>query len=167
VVTAEELVEQLNVFIYHYSYVFEEGVKSKADYYSRMGWGGGCEKGAEWAENEWTKLTNPLRIHLIDFPPSWIVPFNGEHPIVIQRMIRDIGYRENPMIEEFLANKWKKFAKTGEYICDICVKHKRAQINKYQAAALILRKLMLPTDFQTLRADMAIFKAAIKMIGAK
>ena len=153
--------------MYHYSYVFEEGVKSKADYYSRMGWGGGCDNGAKWAEKEWKNLSNPLRVHLIDHPPSWIVPFEGEHPAVVQKMVQECGYNENPAILDFLARKWRKYAKAGDYICDICVRQKSKRIKKYQAAMLVLKQLMLPTDGQTFSANMAITKAALKIIGTK
>ncbi len=165
VVSADEISKTLQVYMYHYSYVFEEGVKSKADYYSRMGWGGGCEKGAKWADNEWSHLINPLRIHLIDFPPSWIVPFEGEHPEVIHKMLQEIDCHENPQIEKFLSNRWQVFADAGAAICEICIKKKTAQLNRYRSAGQALTQLMLPTDRQKIAADLSIFKAAAKLIG--
>ena len=45
--------------------------------------------------------------------------------------------------------------------------HKMHQINKIVAAGLLLKKLMLPTDFQSLRANMTIFSSTIKLINAK
>lgn len=165
VVTAAELAARLDVYMYHYSYVFEEGVKSKADYYARMGWRG-CEEGTKWAETAWTKLTNPLRVHLIDFPPSWIIPFQGEHPALIRRMIRDIGYQENPAVEEFLAGKWKRYARIGQYVCDICVKLNRAPMNKYRTAGRLLWKLPFPINSQALQADRTIVKATRKIVSA-
>ena len=164
--TADELVDRLGVYMYHYSYVFEEGVKSKADYYSRMGWGGGCEEGSKWADTAWARLANPLRVHLIDFPPSWVVAFKGEHPAAVQRLIQDLTYRENPMIAEFLDNRGERFARVGEYICNICRDIENKRVNKYKAAGLVLKQLMLPTDSQLLEADFTIFKSALKLLGA-
>lgn len=166
VVTAEELVDRFNVYMFHYSYVFEEGVRSKVDYYARMGWGAGCEDGKKWVEISWLRLANPLRVHLIDFPPSWIVPYKGEHPDVIRRMVHDIGFKEDPAIERYLEGKWERFAQIGEYICDICKKVKYSQINKFHASVLLLTKLMIPTDFQVSRADMSILKSVIRNVGA-
>ncbi len=167
VITADELLERLNVCMYHYSYVFEEGVKSKANYYSRMGWGGGCEEGHRWAETAWAHFGNPLRVHLIDFPPSWIVPFIGEHPAAIKRMIQALGHHENLAVNRFLEYRWQRFAQIGQYVCDLCKKVQSSEINKYRAAGLILKRLMLPTDLQVLRANMTIFKSVKKIVSLK
>ena len=164
--TADELVARLGVYMYHYSYVFEEGVKSKADYYSRMGWGGGCEGGSKWAATAWARLANPLRVHLIDFPPSWIVAFKGEHPAAVAAADPGSHLQENPMIAEFLDNRGEQFARIGEYICNICRDIENKRVNKYKAAGLVLKQLMLPTDSQLLEADFTIFKSALKLLGA-
>ena len=111
-------------------------------------------------------MSNPLRIHLIDFPPSWIVPFKGEHPDVIQRLKQEIGYGENSAVDFFLENKWEVYANIGEYICDISVKRSRSDINKYYAALLLLRKLLFPTDSRKLNADLTIIRSAAKMINS-
>lgn len=164
VLSADELLQRLNVFMFHYSYVFEGGVQAKADYYSRMGWGGGCEDGSIWATKEWKRLSNPLRIHLVDFPPSWIEPFNGEHPMVIKQMIRDIGYTENPLIENFLNHNWNKYAKAGEYICNLCILKKQSKIHGFLAALRALSQVMIPTDSKKFYANLAIFNAATKLV---
>lgn len=164
VVTGEELVERLNVYMYHYSYVFKEGVRSKANYYANMGFGGGHEDGKKWAESTWLRFENPLRIHLIDFPPSWIVPFKGEHPVCIKQMVQEIGFKENPDVETFLNIEWDKFAQIGEYVCELCNKVNNSQINKYYASLLLFKKFMLPADFRTLNANISILMSIVKII---
>lgn len=164
VVSAEELVDRLGVYMYHYSYIFEKSVKSKAHYYSQMDWGRGCEEGTKWAEKVWANLTNPLRVHLIDFPPSWIVKFQGEHPVAVQQLIGDLDYRENPIVADYLQDRGEKFAKIGEYICTICGDVEKKKLNKYKAAVMVFKQLILPKNLQELNADLTILKCAKKLI---
>lgn len=161
VVSASEM-EQAGIVQYHYSYVFPDGVKSKSHYYSQMGWGNGCEDGLRWAEHSWATLDDPLRIHLIDFPPSWIEPFNGEHPAVIIKMIQDILYSEDVEIADFLKEDWHKFALVGRYIGDICRQVRAGHISNIQSFIKILATLFFPVNKRVFNADKMIVKAAFK-----
>ncbi|MBI1912004.1 MAG: glycosyltransferase [Deltaproteobacteria bacterium] len=155
---AKELFTNHGIAMYHYSYVFPEGVKSKSSYYAQMGWGKGCEDGLKWAEDCWEKFQNPLRIHLIDFPPSWIVPFVGRHPEIIEEMLKEIDFREDSFILNFLKSDWKKYAEAGERATSIYLKAESREIGKLKAAVSILKLLMPPKDLMSIRANKSIFK---------
>lgn len=161
---AKELAEVHKVFIYHYSYVFPEGVKSKSDYYARMGWGGGCEDGLKWAEACWEKLNNPLRIHLIKFPPSWIIPFEGNHPDVIEEMKKEINFAEDCYVEDFLAHEWTKYAAVGKKITEYYMDAKKNRISKVKAAMSILGSIFFPSSKKSLRADKTILEVFAKSL---
>jgi hypothetical protein len=158
ILRANELAEVHNVYIYHYSYVFPDAVKNKSAYYSGMSWENGCEEGLKWAEKYWEKFKNPLRIHLIKFPPSWIILFSGNHPEVIEKMIKEINYKENSEIEDFLESEWGKYADVGNRIMDYYTRAEKKQMNRLTAAFSILGCLILPTNGMALRADKTIFE---------
>lgn len=162
VVTAAEM-EKLGIVQYHYSYVIPEIVKSKSHYYSQMGWGLGCDDGLNWVKRSWLKLNDPLRIHLIDFPPSWIEPFNGVHPPAVLRMIKDIQYREDDEIDYYLKSEWKTYAVAGQRIADICRRAKLGDISGLRAALLIMREGFLPISVKRFNADKAILKTAYRI----
>lgn len=84
---------QMGIFLYHYSYVFPDQVKTKVTYYSKM-WK--YLEGLEWYEKCWLKLGNPLMTHPDKRFASWLELFNGEHPDVIQQLIFDLNQRKEP-----------------------------------------------------------------------
>lgn len=155
---AKELAETHNVYIYHYSYVFPEVVKNKSDYYSRMGWGKGCEEGLKWAEEYWMNFKNPLRVHLIKFPISWIIPFDGMHPDIIEIMIKAINFKENGFIENFLESISKKYSVVGSRVMDYYVRAESKQISKLKAGLSILCSLFFPANMMDLRANKTILE---------
>lgn len=164
VIRAKELFEKHGVCIYHYSYVFPEGVKNKSDYYAQMGWGHGCEEGRKWADNYWEKFINPLRTHIIKFPPSWIIPFEGNHPKVINKMIRDIDFKEDGDVERFLKSEWKRYADVGQRVTDYYLKAKQKKTGRLKAALSIIATLLPPTDSMAIRADKTIIEVFKKII---
>jgi hypothetical protein len=129
-----------------------------------MGWGRGHEDGLKWFKDSWLTLSNPLRIHLIDFPPSWIEPFIGEHPDIVKTMIRDIRFQEDLEIREFLINDWEKFAIVGRTIGDLCKRCNSREIGKIYAVGMILINIFFPSNMRLLNANKAIIKCAIKVI---
>ncbi len=163
IVTAQEM-EQQGIVQYHYSYIFPDGVKNKSQYYSQMGWGCGCEDGLGWFKESWSKLSDPLRIHLIDFPPSWIEPFNMEHPDVVNKMIRDIGFQEDSEIRGYLIKDWEQFAVVGRKTGDLCKRYNSGGISKLSAIINILGSIFSPTNMRLLNADKALIKCIIKII---
>lgn len=162
-VSAGELKQKYGILLYHYSYVFSAGVRSKSNYYAQMGWGNGCEDGAGWVEKNWEKFKNPLRVHLIKFPPSWITPFEGKHPDVIETMIREIDFREDKKICLFLKDEWRKYANAGDRVTDAYLKAKDKKIGRFKAAAIILANLFFPGNMMALRADMTILEVLKKL----
>lgn len=161
-ISADEL-EGLGIVQYHYSYVASDSVSNKVDYYSRMNWGGGHEDGLHWFRQQWSTLSNPLRVHIHNFPPSWIIPFTGEHPDVVTKMIHDIGYKEDPEIINFLQNEYVKYQKAGEYISDVIINMKGNVIDNVGAALKCLSQLFVPVNRRALNANRSIMYAAIKI----
>lgn len=163
VVSAEEMVQRFQIFVYHYSYVFTHGVETKADYYSRMGWGQGHEDGLAWAKGAWSQFSDPLRVHLIDFPPSWIVPFQGTHPDVIVRLMESLDFRENDFLEEFLRHEWERYARIGNYVCEICKDVKSGRTARYFAALQIFKKVIFQDDAQASEINRFLVRSAFKI----
>ncbi len=164
VVTAEELVNKLNVYMYHYSYVFKDYVHGKAEYYSKMNWRNGHEDGSTWANDEWNNLSNPLRIHIINYPPSWIIPFEGNHPEIIYKLINEITYKEDTNIVNFLMKDYLKYKKIGENIVHLILSYKNGSISKIGAALRTLFNI----DFYSLpkitKANNTILMVALRFI---
>lgn len=158
ILQANELADVHNIYLYHYSYVFPDAVKSKSAYYSEMSWKNGCEEGLKWAEKYWKEFKNPLRIHLTKFPPSWVIPFFSNHPEVIKKMIKEINYKENSEIEDFLDFEWKTYAKIGNRIMGYYTKVEKKQMNRLTAAFSILKCLLLPINMKAFRADKTILQ---------
>jgi hypothetical protein len=164
VVTAEELVERLNVYMYHYSYVFQNYVQDKAEYYSKMNWGQGHEDGIRWADDEWEKLSNPLRIHIIKYPPSWIVAFTGEHPGIINKMIYEIEYKEDEAIIDYLKKDYKKYQAMGENVKKIILSYSVGNISRLHAALGVIRNILPPNSSKSRRANKTIIMVALRML---
>lgn len=155
-ITAQELSEKYGIVMYHYSYVFPEIVYNKSHYYSQMGWGNGCEEGLKWAQSFWRNFHNPLRIHLIKFPPSWLVPFDGTHPKIITKMIREIHFEEDMKILRFLRHKAKQFACLGDKIINLYLKVELGEIGKIKAFFAYLTSFVLPITIMRINADRTI-----------
>lgn len=166
IVTAQEM-EQQGIVQYHYSYIFPDGVKSKTQYYLKMGWGEGHKDGLKWFKKSWSKLSDPLRIHLNDSPPSWIEPFNQEHPDSVKKMINDIGFQEDPEVREYLIAEWEKFAIAGERIGVLCKRYKSGGISRRYAFVNMLMNIFFPKNIRLLNADKAIIKCAMIVAAGK
>jgi len=163
ILTAADL-ETQGIVQYHYSYVLHDYVKGKADYYSRMNWGGGHEDGLHWFRNQWSSLSNPLRAHLQNFPPSWIIPFKGEHPEVISRMIKEIGFNDDPKISRFLGKEYKKYQKAGEALANVIIKRRDNQIGKLEAVLACLSQLFAPFSIRAINANRSILNTVSRIL---
>mgnify|MGYP003524615662 CR=1 FL=1 len=129
-----------------------------------MNWGMGCEEGLYWFENYWKNLTNPLRIHLIDFPPSWLTPFGGSHPLIIEKLVKEISYKENEKLVEFLESDWKKYAIAGEKATKAYLLAGQKKMGRLAAAREILSTFIFPADMRTFRADKTILRTFFKCL---
>jgi hypothetical protein len=78
------------IYLYHYSLVFPKQVREKCAYYQRADWTART-RAADWAENGYMRLTNPLRVHNVYNHPSWLERFRGRHPGQVEAMRRDIA----------------------------------------------------------------------------
>lgn len=163
IISAKDLSEKLGVYIYHYSYVFPMSVKEKSEYYSKMNWGQGHEDGVLWFNDEWKRLSNPLRIHIIKYPPSWIVPFREEHPEVIQKMVSELGYKENPALANFLKRAYRQYQNAGENLTRIILKFQNGKLGKLQAIFQTLINLFLPFDARNRRANISILLVGMRI----
>jgi glycosyltransferase involved in cell wall biosynthesis len=99
------------IYLYHYSLLFPKQVQEKAQYYSRMNWGGYSEGVARWADENYLQiLRKPFLIHNVHTYPSWIERFRGTHPPQIEQMKKDlesgllrIPQRDNHDVETLLS----------------------------------------------------------------
>lgn len=106
-----ERMKRKNIYMYHYSLLFpwqvEQKLKvyqdEKPEYYSGI---------VEWAQNNYFRLGNPLRVHNLYNFPSWLERFKGTHPEQVICMMRDIRegkvkaeLRETDDIEQLLSCK--------------------------------------------------------------
>lgn len=149
--------EYQGIVQYHYSYIFHNYVKDKADYYSRMEWNGGHEDGLFWFNNQWCLFSNPLRVHLQNFPPSWLVPFTGRHPDVVYKLIKEIGYKEEPFLTFFLKKEYLKYEKKGKALVSAIVKRKSNSISKFRAILICVAQVCFPTNIRAVNANKYIY----------
>ncbi len=156
VVTADELLDQHGVFMYHYSYIFPEYVKGKAEYYSKMEWGRGHEDGLDWYDEQWCTLSNPLRVHMVNYPPSWIIPFQGQHPDSILQMLKDVGYNEDADIIAFLQGAYQRYAVIGEKLKNVILDVENGKLTKTRALLSTLGTLLMPFDKKRVAANKSI-----------
>ncbi len=86
------------VFMYHYSLVFPRQVREKAEHYSRADWAT-TPRMREWAEESFTRLQRPYRVHNVYRYPSWLEHYKGSHPEQIELLKSDLasGRVKEPM----------------------------------------------------------------------
>ena len=103
--------EQLGVYMNHYSLLFPSQVKDKCDYYSKVDWTKRNDA-MDWAQNSYLNLAQPFRVHNVANYISWLERYHGEHPDQVVAMMRDISagrvnyvLRNNADVEQLL-NKW-------------------------------------------------------------
>jgi len=162
IVTAQEL-EKMGIVQYHYSYVFPGYVADKSHYYSKMGWGQGHEDGLDWFSDEWRSLSNPLRVHIIKFPPSWLIPFEGVHPEIIYKMLKEIKFEEDSVLTEFLQSDYLKYKAVGEELAAIILKSAGTVITKWQALVKSLQLFIFPRSFRDVRVNASIWQTLFKL----
>jgi glycosyltransferase involved in cell wall biosynthesis len=80
---------QMNIHLYHYSFVFPKQVFEKASYYHYADWSNRT-KSDWWVNNVYLKLEDPFSVFSIYDDVSWLERFKGSHPKQILEMIRDI-----------------------------------------------------------------------------
>ena len=167
VVCAQELLDRCGVYIYHYSYVMPNYVRNKANYYAKMNWGGGHEDGDNWYVKNWKEISNPLRVHIIKYPPSWIVPFEGSHPPVINKLLSDISFVEHPEVTNYLRHDYIKYKLVGEVLSGQIKRNCHGMYSRIKSVCIIISQLLFPLRERDIRANYSIVYAAIKLLRRK
>lgn len=78
--------EKQNIFMYHYSLLFPVQVFNKVSYYKVRN----NSAIDSWEESVYRRLEKPFRAHNVYYHIGWLERFNGDHPAIVQSMIRDI-----------------------------------------------------------------------------
>ncbi len=80
---------RLGIQLYHYSLVFPSQVLNKSNYYGAAKWAD-RERAEAWEKEVFRNLKRPYRVHNIYTEPSWLEPFKGKHPDIIESLLADI-----------------------------------------------------------------------------
>jgi hypothetical protein len=107
-----QIMENRDIFMYHYSLLFPFQVEQKVKIYRD-------EKPAifsemvDWASDNYFKISNPFRVHNVYKYPGWLMRFTKDHPKEIIHMMKDIQsgkinikLRQTDDIESLLNNWW-------------------------------------------------------------
>jgi hypothetical protein len=94
-VRAEDM-KKRGIYMYHYSQIFLDQVRSKMVYYSNRIKESKTKKpivvrGEEYFDGTFLRLKKPFRVHTVTAWPSWLERFDGGHPIQIQALRNDIA----------------------------------------------------------------------------
>ena len=81
--------QKQDIYMYHYSLVFPQQVNTKSSYYSDVKWGTFAHMNL-WADQQYTRLQNPYRVHNVYQYPSWLERYSAFHPPQIMAMWDDI-----------------------------------------------------------------------------
>jgi hypothetical protein len=82
--------EKQNMLLYHYSLLLPLQVFNKVSYYKTRN----RSTIDSWEESVYRRLEKPFRAHNVYCHISWLERFTGDHPAVIQLMMRDIKGKE-------------------------------------------------------------------------
>jgi len=117
-VTGEDMARR-NIVVYHYSLVFPKQVAEKCSYYQYACW---TKRNGflKWAEENFTHLRDPFRVHNAYHLPSWLQRYRGRHPAQIELMKQDlqrgipgIETRRTDDIEKLLASPRYRVARAA------------------------------------------------------
>lgn len=70
--------QKQDIYMYHYSLVFPQQVNTKSSYYSDVKWGTFAHMNL-WADQQYTRLQNPYRVHNVYQYPSWLERYSAFH----------------------------------------------------------------------------------------
>lgn len=108
------------ILLYHYALVFPQQVLDKCSYYSQAEWATHARLAQRWAHRNYLHLREPFRVHNVYGHPSWIEPFQGNHPPVIQQLIADIKaerieveLRQTHDVDRLLSSWWYRLGRFG------------------------------------------------------
>jgi hypothetical protein len=110
--------ERRGIFVYHYSLVFPRQVAEKCRYYADAHWSR-RSKAPKWADEAYTSIRRPFRVHNVYHYPGWLERFFGEHPCEIEALRTgiqtgkvEIAMRPTNDIETLLDAWWYKVGRT-------------------------------------------------------
>lgn len=88
--TKGETLARQGILMHHYSLLFPKQVSNKCDYYSSVKWTN-RSKAKVWADEVCGGIKHPFRVHNVYEYVSWLLRFNGTHPIQILNLQNDIN----------------------------------------------------------------------------
>lgn len=106
--------QQLGIFMYHYSYILPKQAEQKVGYYSNVSWTEAYRQNQRWLEESFWKLKQPLFLGERGFPIfQWLERYQGRHPSAIRQLRADIerGICQEPLrptadLERLLRTPW-------------------------------------------------------------
>jgi len=107
-VNGDYIYKKYDIRMYHYSLLFPKQVIEKSKYYNKQ-----FKKDfVNWAKSSFFKLNHPFRVHNVFDYPSWLERYNGQHPLQVTLMMKDIKngnlnvkMRNNKDVEKILSSK--------------------------------------------------------------
>jgi hypothetical protein len=85
------IMRRAGVRMYHYSTVFPQQVRRKADYYSNVSWTDAFKNMGEWYQDTFCDLKHPFHVSEDSRRfVQWLRPFTGPHPKQIEMLQDDI-----------------------------------------------------------------------------
>jgi hypothetical protein len=103
-----KLARQHGIYMYHYSYVTPAQVLDKMRYhqqYKKAGYQYTVDF-LGWHRQHYERFT-PWRVHPDQRPMSWLEPFRGQHPTIIQEMNVGDDHPQRPEIDRLLDSWWR------------------------------------------------------------
>lgn len=102
--------------MYHYSYVTPQQVRTKTYLHGRIGKRmHGRIDYFRWYDRHFQTFT-PYRVHMDKRPVSYLVPFRGEHPPIINELLSEHPIETPPTIKAYLKNplRWRWWRMVGQ-----------------------------------------------------
>jgi hypothetical protein len=104
---------KLDIYMYHYSYVFPKQAEQKVGYYSNVSWTTAFRKNQQWLKDTFYGLKRPFFLNEKGWPVlQWLERFPGNHPEIINQLRSDLATgvlleddRKNGDIEKLLHSR--------------------------------------------------------------
>ena len=103
------------IFMYHYELLFPKQVLDKCSYYKDAKWTTALEKVNDWLNNNYIKIGDPFRVHMMYSYISWLKYFKKNHPSQILKMLEDVKKDSHPGIELRNMDDARKILSSNKY----------------------------------------------------
>ena len=95
---SHEKMRNHGIYMYHYELLFPKQVEDKCSYYKDAKWTTALTEVDKWLNNNYKKISNPFRVHMMYNYISWLKKFNKKHPEQIIHMLNDVKEGNYPYI---------------------------------------------------------------------